>query len=67
MHGIVWIFEHPYHAVTKADGSFRIDNVPTGVELTFKAWHETHLEPFEKRPITLQAGANPAVEVKIKK
>ncbi len=67
MHGVIWIFEHPYYAVTKEDGTFRIDNLPTDVELTFKAWHETRNNPFEQRPITLKAGANPPLELKIKK
>jgi hypothetical protein len=67
MHGIVWIFDHPYHAVTRDDGTFQIANLPTDVELTFNAWHESHLKPFEQRPITLKAGANPPVELTIKK
>ncbi len=66
MHGTVWIFEHPFHAVTRDDGSFQFDHVPTGVELTFKAWHETRAEPFEKRLIMLKAGENPPLELKIK-
>lgn len=31
---------NPYVAVTQADGSFRIDNLPAGVPLTFQCWHE---------------------------
>ncbi len=36
----LWVKEHQYVAVTKADGSFTIDNVPEGVELSVVAWHE---------------------------
>ncbi len=31
---------NPYFAVTKADGSFQIDNLPAGVELEFTVWQE---------------------------
>jgi hypothetical protein len=67
MHGILWIFEHPYHAVTREDGTFEIKNVPTDVELTFVAWHESNIEPFLKQKMTFQKGANPPIELKHKK
>lgn len=31
--------DHPYVAVTDADGKFRIDNLPAG-DHTFRVWHE---------------------------
>jgi hypothetical protein len=31
----------PYFAVTKEDGTFEIANVPAGVDLEFRVWHET--------------------------
>ena len=43
--GHVWMrawvhaFKHPYHAVTAAQGSFTLDQVPPG-DYTLKAWHE---------------------------
>jgi hypothetical protein len=67
MHGVLWIFDHPYHAVTKEDGTFQINNVPTGVELTFKAWHETRHGPFEEKKVTLQKGENPPIELTARK
>jgi polysaccharide lyase family 4-like protein len=33
------VFDHPYFAVTRPDGSFRIDGVPAG-RYTLVAWHE---------------------------
>ncbi|MFL5608859.1 MAG: carboxypeptidase-like regulatory domain-containing protein, partial [Gemmatimonadaceae bacterium] len=33
------VFDHPYYAVTKQDGSFSIDGVPPG-KYTLVAWHE---------------------------
>jgi hypothetical protein len=39
MKGYVWPLEHPYVAVTKADGSFTIPRVPAGIELHVVAWH----------------------------
>lgn len=34
---------NPYFAVTKDDGTFEIANVPTGVDLEFRIWHEKTL------------------------
>ncbi len=35
----VWVFDHPYHAMSGADGTFRIPDVPPGT-YRWKAWHE---------------------------
>jgi hypothetical protein len=67
MHGILWIFEHPYHAVTREDGAFEIKNVPTDVELNFVAWHESNIIPFKQQKMTFQKGANAPIELKHKK
>lgn len=40
MSGYVVLFDHPYHAVTDAQGSFSIDNVPPGT-YPLKVWHES--------------------------
>ena len=40
MRGYVWVFDHPYFAITKDDGSFTIPRVPGGVEVQVMAWHE---------------------------
>ena len=34
------VCENPYFAVTGEDGSFTISNVPAGVDLEFRVWHE---------------------------
>ncbi|MGH8064087.1 MAG: carboxypeptidase-like regulatory domain-containing protein, partial [Candidatus Entotheonellia bacterium] len=39
MRAYILSFEHPYFAITDADGRFRIDQVPAG-SYTLKAWHE---------------------------
>ena len=36
----VWVFDHPYYAITREDGTYEIPNVPTGVPLSVHAWHE---------------------------
>ena len=40
MTGYALTFDHPYAARTNTKGQFVIKNVPAGVELTFKGWHE---------------------------
>lgn len=40
MSGYLLLFDHPYYAVTDADGSFSIRDVPPGT-YTVKVWHET--------------------------
>ena len=40
MNGFAMTFDHPYAAVTDAEGKFKIENVPAGSELTFMGWHE---------------------------
>jgi hypothetical protein len=69
MTGFVWVFDHPYFAITKEDGSFEIKGVPTGVELEIVYWHESfgarpnHAKVLEKA--TLKDGDN-TKDIKIK-
>jgi len=57
MNGIIWAFNHPYSDVTGEAGTFKIENVPTGVKLKVEAWHEGmegsgffHSEEFTLEP-----------------
>ena len=40
MDAYVWVFNHPYAAVTQPDGSYEIKNVPAGAKVHITAWHE---------------------------
>jgi plastocyanin len=40
MHAFIGVVDHPYYAVTGADGSFKIDNLPPG-DYVLEAWTET--------------------------
>jgi hypothetical protein len=56
----LYVFDHPYYAITKADGSYEIANVPAGAEVILmvhhvgKGWVLPELSAG--RPITLKAG-----------
>jgi hypothetical protein len=50
MSAVVAVFDHPYFAVSSADGSFQIDRVPPG-SYTLVAWQETL--PMQTLPITV--------------
>jgi hypothetical protein len=39
MHAWVGVLEHPFHAVSAADGTFSIEGLPPG-SYTIEAWHE---------------------------
>lgn len=56
MEAYIWAFDHPYAAVTKADGTFEIKNVPLGVEVSIMAWHEVGTpmmgKEIKKGPLT---------------
>jgi plastocyanin len=36
----IFVFDHPYYALTNEKGEFEIPHVPAGMELTLMAWHE---------------------------
>ena len=63
MKGHVWIFDHPYFALTQEDGRFSFPQAPAGHEIRIWAWHEAKGK-FYTKDIVLNAGEN-AVEMMI--
>lgn len=59
MRGYVGVKSHPYFAVTRGDGSFRIEGVPAG-SYTLQAWQET-LGTVEHE-VTVEDGETTTVE-----
>ena len=53
MRSYLWVEDHPYHAVSAEDGSFRIENVPAG-SYSLSAWHE--VLGRQELPVTFRAG-----------
>jgi hypothetical protein len=60
--GYIAVFDQPYATVTKADGSFTIDQVPPGT-YTLVAWHERTGRTEQK--VTVAAGAAAKVAVSL--
>lgn len=61
MGGYVAVFDHPYFAVTKEDGTFTIPRVPAGAEVIVMAWHEERVLnalDVKGKKITLKKGEN---------
>ncbi len=58
MQACAWIFDHPYHAVTKPDGTFEITGLPTGAELDVVYWHELMDRNPKVKKMTLKDGDN---------
>ena len=58
----VAVFDHPYHAVTGADGAFSLPQVPPG-DYTLMAWHPG-LGRSEQR-VTITGGGTATVELRL--
>lgn len=58
MKAFVFVMDHPYYAVTDADGKFTIKGLPAG-EYTLEVWHED----FGKRQATFTVNANGSSKV----
>jgi hypothetical protein len=58
----LYVFDHPYYAITKADGTFEIPEVPAGAEVSIMAHHEDKgwLVKGQKNgdPLTIKEGKN---------
>jgi plastocyanin len=60
-----WVVtDHPYAAVSDADGKFKIENLPAG-EHTFRVWHERQGYLNREYKVTVKAGANKLDPVKV--
>lgn len=58
MKGYARVFDHPYAAVTDADGNFTLKNVPAGSKLKLMYWHESMKAP-QSMEIEVKEGKNP--------
>lgn len=58
MKGYVWVFDHPYAAVTDKEGNFEIKNAPAGAEVSLAYWHESFGETPKTKKVTLKEGDN---------
>lgn len=58
MHAFIGVLDHPYFAVTGADGTFSLTGLPPGT-YTVEAWHET----FGTQTQTVTIGAREAKEI----
>jgi hypothetical protein len=58
--GYIFIFDHPYAAVTDAKGSFEMDSLPPG-EYVLKAWHEG----FGMQEQNIKVKSGEALEIEI--
>jgi hypothetical protein len=54
MQARAWVFDHPYYAITKEDGTFTIPRVPAGTEVQVMAWHESQGWLFTKNGKTMK-------------
>jgi hypothetical protein len=61
--GYIAVFDHPYFAVTTANGDFELDSVPPG-KYTLKVWHE-RLGTMS-REVTVSGGGTATADVELK-
>ena len=63
MRAWVYVFDHPFYAVTEADGTFRFENVPPG-EYTLEMVHPAGQLQF-KQTVTVAAGDQRDVSINV--
>jgi plastocyanin len=63
MKAYLGVFDHPFHAVSKADGTFEIKGVPPG-DYTVEAWHEKMTAQTQK--VTVAAKESKSVDFTFK-
>jgi hypothetical protein len=54
MKGFAMVFDHPFAAVTKEDGTYEIKNAPAGAEVELVYWHESMTRPEVLEKISLK-------------
>lgn len=69
MRAYVWAFDHPYAAITDAQGNYAIRHAPAGAEVRVRAWHEAGELSLPKagERITLDADAATVLEFSVTK
>ena len=63
MRAFVFVFDHPYFAVTSTDGTFVLAGLPAG-NYTIEAWHESY--PAQDQTVTLAAKESRAISFTFK-
>jgi hypothetical protein len=63
MRAFVFVFDHPYYAVTSNTGTFEIKNIPPGT-YTIEAWHENY--PAEDQIVTIGSKETKAISFTFK-
>jgi hypothetical protein len=63
MQAWIYVFDHPYYAVTAADGAFRFADVPPG-EYTLEVVHPAGGLAWSQK-VTVEAGATVTPEVRL--
>jgi hypothetical protein len=65
MHGYLYVFDHPYAAVTNDDGKFSFKDVPPGT-YTVVAWHEM-LDKVKEYNVKVESGKVTKLKLEYKK
>lgn len=68
MAGKLFVFDHPYYALTKADGTFEIKDIPAGAQVSIMAWHEGVGWALTNKgtPITIENGKAHTLDIELK-
>jgi hypothetical protein len=63
MRALVFVFDHPYFAVTSKTGTFALNDLPPGT-YTIEAWHENY--PAEDQTVTVAATESKTISFTLK-
>jgi hypothetical protein len=64
----LFVFDHPYYAITKADGTYEIPLVPAGAEISVFAWHEGQgwVLTNKGQAVTVEKGKKKTLDFQVK-